>query len=95
MLPTFFLPPLLLLLFFVTSAAANPEEIELGDEDDDDDADNEAAAAADGEEPELQQKAVPAAVFGALAGQGDAGEQQQQGEQQLGALERFKKRRVE
>jgi hypothetical protein len=81
------------------AAAANPEEIELGDEDDDDDgnADNEAAAAAAADgvegEPELQQKAVPAGVFGELAGQAEAGEQQQ-GEQ-LGALERFKKRRVE
>ncbi|KAF6261373.1 protein prenylyltransferase [Scenedesmus sp. NREL 46B-D3] len=85
-------------------AAANPEEIELGDEDDGhDDADNGTAAAAaaaddaEGDEPELQQKAVPAGVFGALAGQGDEGGEQQQGEQQqqLGALERFKKRRVE
>ncbi|WIA16429.1 hypothetical protein OEZ85_013118 [Tetradesmus obliquus] len=77
------------------AAAANPEEIELGDEDDDEDAGNEAAAADGAEaEPELQTKAVPAGVFGALAGQAEGGEQQQ-GEQQLGALERFKKRRVE
>ncbi len=68
--------------------AANPEEIELGDDDDDDD----AGGAAD--EAEVAEKAVPAAVFGSLAGAAaataDAG-----GEPQPGALERFKRRRVE
>lgn len=40
----------------------------------------------------MQEKAVPAAVFGSLAAQ--AGQQQAE-EQPVGALERFKKRRVE
>lgn len=68
-------------------AAVNPEEIELGDDDDDEDGGEEEAAA---DATEVQEKAVPAAVFGSLAQQA----QDQQGEQ-LGALDRFKKRRVE
>lgn len=70
--------------------AANPEEIELGDDDDEEDAGG-AAEPAEDEGAEVQEKAVPAAVFGSLA----QNAQQEQGEQQLGALDRFKKRRVE
>lgn len=67
--------------------AANPEEIEIGDEDDDDEGGEEEAEGAD-----VQEKAVPAAVFGSLAAQQ---QQQQPEEEPVGALERFKKRRVE
>ena len=71
----------------------NPEEIDLGDDmDDDEEGEGEEAAGAD-----LQQKAVPAGVFGALADKAAAvteGGAEQEGEQ-LGALERFKKRRVD
>lgn len=70
--------------------AANPEEIEIGDDDDD-----EGPAGGDGGEEDegadVQEKAVPAAVFGSLAGQ----QQQEPDGGPLGALERFKKRRVE
>lgn len=81
------------------AAAANPEEIELGD-DDDDDEDNNAGAADDDDEGgggSVQEKAVPAAVFGSLAAAAAGGQQQQQqaDEEPVGALERFKKRRVE
>lgn len=77
----------------VRVSAANPEEIELGDEDDDDEGDEGGAAGADGDDgADVQEKAVPAAVFGSLAGQ----QQQQEAEEEpVGALERFKKRRVE
>jgi hypothetical protein len=91
---------LLLLLHFVApaaAAAANPEEIELGDEDDaDEDMGGEGGEGGDGGEGEgeeggdVQEKVVPAAVFGSLAGQ-----KQQAGEEPVGALERFKKRRVD
>lgn len=83
----------------LASVMANPEEIDI-------DLD-EGAAAGDGvdgddggadadETTVVQTKAVPAEVFGSLA----AKAQQQQegdgdGEQPLGALERFKKRRVQ
>jgi hypothetical protein len=42
----------------------------------------------------VQEKAVPAAVFGSLAAQQQQ-QQQQAEEEPVGALERFKKRRVE
>lgn len=79
------------------SSAANPEEIELGDDEDEQEpaAANNAATDGDGDDTgtDVQEKAVPAAVFGSLAQQAS----HQEGEQgeQLGALERFKKRRVE
>jgi hypothetical protein len=82
--------------------AVNPEEIELGDDDEDDnDNDGEVAAGAEAaaDDAEVQEKAVPAAVFGSLA---PAAAQQQPEQQngtqepeQLGVLERFKRKRVE
>jgi hypothetical protein len=73
-------------------AAENPEEIDLGDDMDEEEGEAEEAAGGD-----LKQKAVPAAVFGALADKAAAvmegGEEQQ--EEHLGALERFKKRKVD
>lgn len=77
-------------------AAANPEEIEIGDEEEDEEGAEGAAGGAGGGDEEdggdVQEKAVPAAVFGSLAAQ----QQQQQAEEEpVGALERFKKRRVE
>ncbi|KAF8065563.1 Xab2 [Scenedesmus sp. PABB004] len=80
------------------AAAANPEEIDLGGDDDDDDGDEPAG---EGEPPEAQvvEKAVPAAVFGSLAGAaaaagGGAAGGEAAGSEALGALERFKKRRL-
>lgn len=74
-------------------AAANPEEIEIGDEEEEEeDAEGTAGGAGGGEEEDgadVQEKAVPAAVFGSLAAQ------KAQEEEPVGALERFKKRRVE
>ena len=56
---------------------------------------NEGAAGGDGGEEDegadVQEKAVPAAVFGSLAGQ----QQQEPDGGPVGALERFKKRPVE
>lgn len=71
----------------------------MGDEEEDeaDEGAGEAGQAAPDDEDEaagdVQEKAVPAGVFGSLA-QAALG-QEEGGEQQPGALERFKKRRVE
>lgn len=85
---------LLLLLHFVApaaAAAANPEEIELGDEDDAGEDMGGDGGEGEGEEGgDVQEKVVPAAVFGSLAGQ-----KQQADEEPVRALERFKKRRVD
>ena len=63
-------------------AAANPEDIDLDEADEDQDG-GEGAAAEDA--VEIEQKSVPDAVFGGVSG-GGAG--------QMGALDRFKKRRT-
>ena len=75
--------------------ADNPEDIDLGD---DDEGGDEGEDDGDGG---VQQKPVPAAVFGSLADKAAAaaaegdGEDQGQEQQPLGALERFKRRKVE
>ena len=76
------------------AALQNPEEIDVDVDAGDDDAGEAGAAGAavaagvnDDDRTEVQQKAVPAAVFGSLA---MAAEQQQEG-----ALDRFKKRKVQ
>jgi pre-mRNA-splicing factor SYF1 len=63
-------------------AAANPEDIDLDEGDEEEDGGE--ARAAD-EAVEIEQKQIPDAVFGGLGG-GAAG--------QMGALDRFKKRRT-
>ena len=79
------------------AALHNPEEIDIdgGDQNPEEvDIDGAEAAAGEGEvevdRAEVQTKAVPAAVFGSLAAK--VAEQQQ--EEAVGALDRFKKRRV-
>jgi len=80
--------------------AANPEEIDLDLGDAEDEAEGEGGQSgpdgADdgGTDAALEVKAVPAEVFGSLA---EAHQQQQEQlvQEQLGALERFKKRRVD
>ncbi|MEW5299624.1 MAG: hypothetical protein WDW36_002620 [Sanguina aurantia] len=72
-------------------AAANPEEIDM-----DGGEDAPSASAAAEEEVAVVQKAIPSAVFGSLAAVAEKQQQQQQEEEkeQLGALERFKKRKM-
>jgi hypothetical protein len=72
------------------AAPANPEEIDLGDDEEEE---------GEGEENDVQLKAVPAAVYGSLAAtaaaaQKRAGEEEESGAG-MGAMERLKKRRVE
>ena len=84
--------------------AANPEEMELDEVDEQAEA-QEGAQQAEGREEaltgaaagevQLQQKTVPAAVFGGVRGPEDGGEAGQQQPPALGALDRFKKRKTQ
>ena len=65
----------------------NPDEIDLGD-DDDDDEDEEGGGG--GGEIDVEEEAVPEGVFGDVKRAAEGG-----AEEPAGALDRFKKRRVE
>jgi len=70
----------------VEEAQANPDEIDIDlDDDDDDDDDQEAVVSG----MDVEKKSVPAAVFGALAGQ--AADMKEELNAPMGALERLKK----
>lgn len=77
------------MLCSVCFAAANPEEIDM-------DGGEDAPSAAADEEVSVVQKAIPSAVFGSLAAVAEQQQQQQDDseQEQLGALERFKKRKM-
>lgn len=84
------------------AALRNPEEIDIDMGDEADGAAGEGGTGAEGEgedKMDVTTKAVPSAVFGSLAakagGGGHDGEGGGEGEEALGALERFKKRRVQ
>jgi hypothetical protein len=71
------------------AALKNPEEIDINVGDVDEEVELEADVDEQNDRAELQTKAVPAAVFGSLAGKESAEEEA------VGALDRFKKRRVQ
>jgi len=73
----------------LAGAGQNNEEIDLGDDDDDGGGDA-AMAEGGGEDINLEEQAVPAAVFGKAAG----GQAEEGGEkaEAMGAKDRFKKR---
>lgn len=81
-----------------TAMAANPEEMELDDAEEEDQAgakqaEEDDAAVGMTHEVQLQQKTVPAAVFGGARESEDNTDAQQQ--PALGALDRFKKRKTQ
>lgn len=85
--------------------AANPEEMELDEMDEAaevqeglqqaGEAEEAPTIAVAGEEVQLQQKAVPAAVFGGVREPEDGSEATQPQPPTLGALDRFKKRKTQ
>ncbi|GAX78150.1 hypothetical protein CEUSTIGMA_g5592.t1 [Chlamydomonas eustigma] len=73
----------------VAATLKNPEEIDIDVGDGEEEVEPEADEEGQSDRAELQTKAIPAAVFGSLAGKVVAEEEA------VGALDRFKKRRVQ